>query len=139
MHGVEALAHGDRLVGGASGARSDHERHALLLQARTDFLHSPLFGIGPRVVNEAHDVYLQLLASGGVIALASFLVFVGGLVLALRSGLRVDRRLALACGAATGTWLLVGVVENQLVEPYLYVPAGLLVGLAALARRARLA
>jgi O-antigen ligase len=135
VHGLASIAGRGRLLGGsgASGATSDHQRHELLLQARADIAHSPIFGLGPRVVNEAHDIYLQLLASGGAIGLAAFLVFLVGVAHAARTGLRLDRQLALACAAAVGTWLVTGFVENQLVEPYLYVPAALLVALATLA------
>jgi glycosyltransferase involved in cell wall biosynthesis len=118
-----------------SRSTSDYERHHLLLQAWADIAHSPLFGLGPRVANQAHDIYLQLLASGGVIALASFLLLVVGLAGATRLAVREDRLLAIACTASIGTWLLIGFVENQLLEPYLYVPVSLLLALAGLAAR----
>jgi glycosyltransferase involved in cell wall biosynthesis len=118
-----------------SASSSDYERHHLLLQAGTDIAHSPVFGLGFRIVNQAHDIYLQLLASGGVIALVGFLTLVAGLVVAAREAVRVDRQLGIACAAAIGTWLIIGFVENQLVEPYLYVPVALLVALAGLAAR----
>jgi colanic acid biosynthesis glycosyl transferase WcaI len=121
---------------GASTSKSDYERHHLLLQAGADIAHSPVFGLGFRVVNQAHDIYLQLLASGGAIALGAFLVLVAGTIGAARVAVRVDPQLGIACSAAVGTWLLVGFLENQLIEPYLYVPVGVLVALAGLSARA---
>jgi glycosyltransferase involved in cell wall biosynthesis len=124
---------------GKSASSSDYERHHLLLQARADFDHSPVFGLGFRVVNQAHDIYLQLLASGGAIALGAFLVLVVGTIGAARVALRADRQLGIACAAAVGTWWMIGFVENQLIEPYLYVPVGLLVALAGLSARTTVA
>src|SRR2546421_3140678 len=118
-------------LGGASAAESNSERHHLLLQARADIEHSPLYGLGFRVVNDAHDIYLQLLAAGGAVALGAFLVFALGTIAAGRAAAGADRPLAVACSAAVGTWWMVGFIENQLVDPYLYVPVALLVSLAA--------
>src|SRR5262249_35278828 len=92
-------------------------------------------GLGPRIANQAHDIYLQLLASGGVVALASFLVLVVGLAGAARVAARQGRLLALASSASIRTWLLATLVEHQLPEPRLYRPLAPAVALAGLAAR----
>ncbi len=44
----------------------------------------PIEGVGFSVIANAHNIYLELLDAGGMIALAAFLVFLGGLVQSLR-------------------------------------------------------
>jgi hypothetical protein len=70
-----------------------------------------------------------------VIALGAFCWFLVGSLLA---GLRVarDRRvssdvssLAGALAATMATWIVMGVVENQLIDRYLFVPCGFIVAL----------
>jgi O-antigen ligase len=134
-----------RLDGSDSVSQSDAERSALLHHAFSQFRAHPLTGAGFAVVRNAHDIYLQLLAAGGVLALISFLLFAGGI---LSLGVRLRRakalppatqHLAAACTASMTVWLVCGILANQIFDRYLYLPAGLLLGLWFVERRKELA
>ena len=116
-----------RLGGEVSGAASDLGREMLARQAIRDFEREPLRGIGLWVITESHSIYLQLLASGGLLLLLAFVIF---LAFAARAGLvssRIgDDPLGTLLAVSMLTWALVGVVENQLTDRYLYVPAAAL-------------
>lgn len=72
-----ALLTGLRLTGGGS-AGSDQARTIVNDQGMRDFLHSPIHGIGFAIAEQAHIVYLQALAVGGVILLAGLLIYMTG-------------------------------------------------------------
>ncbi len=59
---------------GTSLMRSDGIRQLSRQQAYLDWMHDPFFGIGFSVLNQAHSVYLQLLAAGGLLLCLSFIV-----------------------------------------------------------------
>lgn len=103
---------------GAAGA--DLERTRALHQGIDDFAQSPLFGVGLRVGQEAHVVYLQLLAGSGLIGLLSFGLLVGT---ALTFAYRLRQRpVVLAAGIALVGYLVVGAASNALLVRYLFVP-----------------
>ena len=67
----------NRLTGtSTSVAASDSTRVARYHVAVSDFLSHPIAGVGYQAIRQALDIYLQLAASGGVLALAGFAVFV---------------------------------------------------------------
>jgi hypothetical protein len=72
-----SLLKGLRVVG-ADTSGSDAARSVVNDQGLRDFLHSPIHGIGLEVAEEAHIVYLQALAVGGLILLSGLLVYLGG-------------------------------------------------------------
>jgi hypothetical protein len=123
-----------RLGGGAASAASDSGRVMLARQALDDFSHRPFQGIGLWVITESHSIYLQLLASGGLVLLLAFGLF---LVRAAWTGVLASRRhqdaFGLLLSIAMGIWALVGAVENQLTDRYLYLPAACLACLAVAA------
>ena len=103
------------------------------------FASSPILGTGFATVRDAHDIYLQLLQAGGILALLSFIVFVAG---SLLTGLHLSRSaslskphrtLALALIASIVTWLVAGLAQNYVYDRYLYMPFALLLALAILA------
>ncbi|MBA8801834.1 O-antigen ligase [Nocardioides ginsengisegetis] len=116
-----------RFANSSGTTASDSGRRFLVEQAIADFLHRPLSGIGYEVLNHAHDIYLQMLSSGGLLLAGSFAVLTAG---AMRTGLSASRR-GFALGgylvASLLTWLQVGLVENQLTDRYLYFPLAALV------------
>ena len=68
------------LQGDKTAAGSDTSRSKLASLAEKQFQARPLQGVGFGVTKMRNtDTHLQLLAAGGVIAMAAFLVFVGGL------------------------------------------------------------
>ncbi len=125
----------ERLTGGGTAAVSDERRRLGWDQALADISDRPLLGYGFQFVRSAHNVYLQLLQAGGPLALLAFSLFAAGVLrLAVRLGLTGERRaaqqaLAQALGVATLVWLLTGIVQNSIFDRFLYVPAGLLLGL----------
>ena len=122
-----------RLQGDKTAAGSDTSRSKLASLAEKQFQARPLQGVGFGVIEDAHDIYLQLLAAGGVIAMAAFLVFVGGLFGAAwrrRAGPQHDA--IAATSLAVVMWLANGVFDNQLADKYLYVVPGLLMAMSYL-------
>ncbi len=120
-------------AGDTSAAGSDYQRGADAQLALTQIGARPLEGVGFSVITDAHVIYLQILAAGGVIAMASFLVFLGGLAAAARRAWRVAPRDAVAVAVVTiGVWLVNGVFDNQVADKYLYVIPGILIAMSRL-------
>jgi O-antigen ligase len=124
-----------RITTPASTTSSDTTRLQYYGAALTDFATHPLTGVGFDVVRGAHDIYLQLLEAGGVLALLAFVVFSAG---SLRRGLLLSRdadldhesrNLASAFTVSVLIWLLAGLVQNFIYDRFLYVPVGLIIGL----------
>lgn len=136
----EALNSVKRLTGGegdktvqAQVADSDNERKGLRAESFAQFEHNPIIGSGLVNARDAHLIYLQLLASIGLVGLTAFLAFLAGSVATSRKVFR-DPNLDLeasaiiaAAGASVVVWALLGLVENQLADRYLYVPTGLII------------
>ncbi len=135
----------ERLTGASSvqaGVEvSNSKRLAAKQVALAQFNSSPIYGVNFSDVREAQNIYLQLLSAGGVIALLAWLAFSCG---AIRSSFRFARMTDITpelrglAGAVCGTltaWLLIGVVENQLYDRYLFVPCGLFIGCLVIAAR----
>ena len=126
------ILHQVRLGGNdPSAAGSDIQRaadaHVAWLQIRT----RPIEGVGFSVIEDAHDIYLQLLAAGGVIAMAAFIAYVGGLIASTRQALRpgpFDEVIAAMTGVVG--WLANGIFDAQLGDKYLYVLPGLIMAMA---------
>ena len=118
-------------LGGSASAASDSGRELLARQALNDFAHRPFQGIGLWVITESHSIYLQLLASGGLVLLLAFVVF---LLRAAWTGVLASRlsqdAFGLLLAVSMGVWALAGAVENQLTDRYLYIPAACLACLA---------
>ena len=115
-----------------SVTNSDQERAVRLHQGIDDVLRHPVTGVGLAHLRDAHDVYLQLLSSGGVLILIGFGVFAYGL---FATGVRLHTPLGVGAFAAVCAWLLAGLVENQIYDRFVYVPAGLVIAIALLERR----
>jgi hypothetical protein len=114
---------------------SDSQRSLEAQAAWAQIKARPLQGVGFSVIGNAHDIYLELLDAGGAIALASFLVFVGGLLQSARRAVNGAMSAeGTACAIAIFVWLVNGIFDNQLADKYLYVIPGLLVAIAWTAR-----
>ncbi|NMO92971.1 hypothetical protein [Actinomycetospora sp. TBRC 11914] len=125
-----------RFADAASADASDAVRAGIGAQAWQDFLVSPLHGIGLEVALQGHDIYLQLLASGGALLLLGFLAALVLLGVDVRTLLRhpdpaVPPGLVAALALAVATWLVVCSIENHLTDLFLYVPLALLAALRA--------
>jgi hypothetical protein len=123
----------NRLTGtSTSVAASDSTRVARYHVAVSDFLSHPIAGVGYQAIRQALDIYLQLAASGGVLALAGFAVFVLWVISADRALVRDApagqlRNLGGALAGSMVVWLVYGLFQNGIYERYLYVAAGLTV------------
>lgn len=111
--------------GSQAAKLSDSSRLHLLRQGIADWLHSPWHGVGFTVINDAHEVHIQLLAAGGVVAMAGALAYGYSMVGAARRSARMDPLLGRALLIAICSWLLCMFVENQLTNLYLYMPVAL--------------
>ena len=112
-------------------AGSDTQRSQLAHLAIDQFQARPVSGVGYSVIADAHSIYLQLLAAGGVIAMVSFLTYLGGLASSARRAMAGPQRdVAAVLSVSIGVWLVNGIIDNQLADKYLYVLPGLLIAAA---------
>jgi hypothetical protein len=119
-------------IGSVSAATSDAARTVVRHIATSQFSARPLEGAGFTYFEDAHNIYLQIAASGGIVALVSFGAFLVGTLRVTGLALRTNQAvLAMGCAIAVSVWLAVGLEENNLAELYLYVPIGLLLAIAA--------
>jgi hypothetical protein len=132
---------GSRLTGSAAGTNlSNDYRISAYSSALGQIARDPVVGQGFAVARVAHDIYIQLLQAGGIIALGAFLVVITG---AFRVRRDIERRpararssdLAVACNASLVAWLVNGALQNQLYDRFLYIPLGLLLALGEINRR----
>lgn len=124
-----------RFEGAAGGlASSDGYRKMLGEQALQDFKVHPIFGIGIAHISEAHNIYLQMISAGGCILFLGMLIYWLGAVrsswLAMRGGEALGPYLTISVVA----WLVIGVMENQLTDRFLYYTVGCAAALAAIRR-----
>jgi hypothetical protein len=88
------------------------------------------------VDNDAQNIYLQILAAGGAILMASFVVFLGGLVGCVRRALSGPlREEAIVLGICILAWLINGYYDSQIADKYLYVLPGMLMACAYVTSR----
>lgn len=125
-----------RLVGDPAAAGSNSVRAQLAAQGNADFHHSPLHGIGLQVSTQASQVYLQELASGGLLLFAAMSVYM--LTAAWESWklIAVDP-LAAAILSAVGATLVLNIFEADLTDRFYYVPEAILVAMLTLIRQQR--
>jgi hypothetical protein len=130
------ILHQTRISTPLATYQSDAGRSQLHQVAISQFGARPLSGVGFGVVEDAHDIYLQLLAAGGVIALASFVVYLWGLAGAARHCFGGTlRNEAAGASVAIVVWLMSGPFENQLADKFLYILPGLLYAMSVVARK----
>jgi len=118
---------GHTRISSLSGSYSNIARQSLAAQAIDDFHYRPLTGIGFDVSTQAHSIYLQVLAAGGILSTVGFVAYIGGVASTVRLwvGGRYDA-LSGALAIATVSWLFNGTVGNDLVDRYPYIPIALL-------------
>lgn len=110
---------------GGSADSSNAERHQIAVQGLHDFALHPLAGVGLDQLTYAHNIYLQILSSGGLILMLGFGSY---MVFALAEGRLVRRHFPLAdyLMVTIMTWLVLGMVENSLVDRFLYFPVAMI-------------
>ncbi|MBJ7339113.1 O-antigen ligase family protein [Mycolicibacterium sp.] len=116
----------------AQGNASNDGRLTLLGTGLLDWRQYPIFGAGLRHIVEAHNIYVQLLASGGLVLLiamfAYWLLMIRDCWRLSRIGVHYARFLMLSIIG----WLVLGSVENQLTERGIYFAVGCIAGLASI-------
>ena len=122
-----------RLVGNATAAGSDLVRARVAAQGWRDFDYSPIHGIGLQVSTQASQVYLQELASGGIILFAAMQAYMIG---AAWDSWRFIRHnpLAAAILGSIGATLALNIFEADLTDRFYYVPEAILVAMVVQAR-----
>lgn len=125
-----ALLRATRLGGGTTTVSgSDYVRSLVGEQGIHDFFHSPIDGIGLQVAAEAQNVYIQELASGGVLLFAGMLLFmVGSLIESYRLWNVSD--LARSLFVTIVATAILNFAEADLSDRFYYAPAGLIAALA---------
>lgn len=130
---------GERLTGAPSQtAASDQARREITSSSIEETLANPVVGQGFATVRRAHNIYLQLLEAGGILALAGFSLFAGGSLLAARrllgerSSSSADSGLPVALAASLLVWLTAGLFQNALYDRYLYIPVAILLAMRAI-------
>lgn len=125
---------GITLPGVSTSASSDEERSQLYAQAWSDFENHPLFGIGIKHINEAHNIYLQIVSAGGSVLLVGMLVYWFGTIQSCRVAKREGEVLGAYLLISVVAWLSIGAVENQLTDRFLYYMVGCAAAIVAVNR-----
>jgi hypothetical protein len=119
-----------------TGAASDAGRSLVGEQAVLDFLTHPFFGVGLPIITHAHSVPLQLIASGGILLTLGFSIYcIGAFISGLRHRKLVDGA-SMAAAISVLLWVGQGVIQNQLVDRFLYVPIAIIAAVVLYARNA---
>ena len=124
-----------RFIDSPSAAGSNRARIDAMSQGWHDFLESPIYGIGLHVLFQAHNGYIQSLASGGLILLIGILALQFG---ALWESFRLMRTEAMATALAATMLTRIGyeAIEGALVHYAALVPIALIAALLAQQRQA---
>ena len=114
---------------------SNDKRLEFAKQSVSFFVDRPLTGYGFEWIESAHNIYLQLLVSGGILALIGFLWVYGGFVwrgFRMRGQFSGDAdAVRVATVVSLISYLVMGLVQPDLLDRYLYLPAGLILALSA--------
>ncbi|MFT4034163.1 MAG: O-antigen ligase family protein [Patulibacter sp.] len=131
-----------RLLGGAgngvaarSAGTSDTDRARVIREGVNFFFQRPVFGWTYGAIRGAHDIPLQLLSSGGILALLGWMTAVCGSMVA---AWRVRRSVpdGFAWSIAIGVLLVAGLSMNAILDRWLYVPTGFALAAAFAGQRA---
>jgi len=131
----------NRLLGGVSVAESDAVRLEYYNESYSEFLKNPLIGVGFGIVRRSHNIYLQILQAGGALAFIGFLAFIIGFLLfgwkiTLDPSIAAHNRdVARALLISLVIWLIVGLVQNQISDRFLYIPMGLMLSMQYMPNR----
>lgn len=122
-----------RLLGDGSTARSDAIRTSLQTAAWHDFWSNPIFGNGFSKIRDAHNLQLQILVAGGMLAFCGWLIYLSyfGLITfkAWRISYRSNKNASFAIIAASSCflcWLANGLFQPFILERNPYLVIGLL-------------
>ncbi len=123
-----AILKATRLAGGATTSGSDTVRSLVGHQGVLDFRHSPIHGIGLQASFDASQVYLQELASGGLILFVAMQVYMGGAIFTAWGYLKRND-MAVAVVGSLAAVLALNWFEADLTDRFYYVPAAILLAM----------
>ena len=131
---IHGLGEVTRLGSGASGTGLSDAGRALLFNiAEHEFVARPITGFGLSTIEVGNIMYVEWLSAGGVVALGLFAFFC---VRCGHAGISATQRVRdgvmYAALVSLASWLIVGAVENQISDGYLYVAPALLLSISAL-------
>lgn len=111
---------------GAEVARrgGDSERLALIKVAWNEWKAYPIFGGGLRQITEAHNILLQLLASGGVVLAAGMVIYFIWILRDCWSLVTHGEVFARFLTISISAWMAFGFVGNQLTGREMYFTVG---------------
>lgn len=141
--GNSLLSGFERLGGSGSAAGANIQRFDQVEDSLEIALDHPVTGVGFSVIADAHVLPLQYWEAGGVLGVLALILYATG---ALGTGWRLlrDRTLPQGipefAGAVTisfAVYLIAGLIQNQIADRYIYIPVGLLLGLAVAANSGR--
>lgn len=115
----------------ATTSESDAGRDLAMSQAIDDFRSCPVFGLGLRHIIEAHNIYIQLLAGGGLVLLIAMLFYWSSAMIDAWRLHRWGESLGVPLLVSISGWLTLGVIENQITDRYLYYTIGCVAALMA--------
>lgn len=124
----QEILHVTRLSSDSNTGGSDTVRQLVGDQGIRDWHYSPIKGIGLQAYFDASEVYLQELASGGLILFVAMQVYMGGGIYTAWRYLKRNS-LAMACGCALIGALALNLFEADLTDRFYYVPAAILLAL----------
>lgn len=119
-------------------AASNRERQAARDEGIEKFKAHPVIGAGMDESRSAHNIFIQLLASAGILGLIAFGIYVFGYFVRSRVVARLPllpldvRTIAATSGISAITWMALGMVENQIADRYLFIPCGLVLATSML-------
>jgi O-antigen ligase len=132
----------DRLEGGGSASGASTQRFDQMRESIHIAWGHPFTGIGFQVISDAHDLWIQVWESAGLVGILALLLFVIGvfhLAWRLYKDPHLPRGSPEFVGALTvsfSIWLAEGFLQNPIADRYIYMPVGILIGLG-LAAKAR--
>jgi Tol biopolymer transport system component len=124
----------ERVLGDATTAASDLERHRLIVSGIRRIAEHPIAGSGFEGVAEIHNIYLALWAGAGLLGLLGFgLIASTTIRAAVRAQRSDDLRGVLATAYASGYvgYLIAGSAQNFLWDRYLWLHVGVILCLGA--------
>jgi len=114
-----------RLFSGGEGiVQSNTARLALAQQGLADFIGDPMVGIGPRAFKSSHNIFLQLLASLGILGFLAFMYL-------LKQSVGVSTykdSFTYALRISILSILVTGIFSNGLADFFIYLPFGAILG-----------
>jgi MFS superfamily sulfate permease-like transporter len=126
----QRILHVTRLSGDAAAATagSDEVRSIVGAQGMRDFYYSPFHGIGLQASTDASQVYIQELASGGLVLFIGMSVYMLGAAWAAFRFIP-QNSLAAAILASVGATLALNLFEADLTDRFYYVPEAILIAM----------